>query len=57
MAVVLSVSGLDEATASAFAALDGNIAEGALGEASPDLSRLIGRPTTPLKESVRQFVI
>jgi NAD(P)H dehydrogenase (quinone) len=56
MAGILSASGLDEGTAAAFAAIDGNIAEGDLGEASPDLASLIGRRTTPLKESVEQFV-
>jgi hypothetical protein len=27
-----------------------------LGEATPDLSKLIGRPTTPLRETVKKLV-
>lgn len=52
----LSAAGLDEATAAAFAALDGNIAEGALGHVFPDLSMLIEHPTARLKESVERFL-
>jgi NAD(P)H dehydrogenase (quinone) len=50
---ILTGVGLDEGTAGFVAALDGNIAEGLLGETSHDLSRLIGRPTTPLVEGLR----
>ena len=56
MVAVLSAAGLDAGAAAAFAAIDGNIADGDLGDVSQDLARLIGRPTTPLKETVRQFV-
>jgi NAD(P)H dehydrogenase (quinone) len=49
-------AGLDEGTASFVAALDENIAQGALSEATSDLSTLIGRPTTPLKESVEELL-
>ncbi|OFW58668.1 MAG: NAD(P)-dependent oxidoreductase [Actinobacteria bacterium RBG_16_64_13] len=49
-------AGMDEGTAGFFAAVDGNIAEGALSETSGDLAKLIGRPTTPLKESVKKLV-
>ena len=48
--------GMDEGLAGFFAAVDGNIAEGCLGEVSPELAQLIGRPTTPLKETVKQIV-
>jgi NAD(P)H dehydrogenase (quinone) len=34
---------------------DGTIADGALSEVSPDLSNLIGRPTTSLKETVKKL--
>jgi len=50
---ILTEAGLDEGTAGFVAALDGNIAEGLLAETSHDLSRLIGRPTTPLVEGLR----
>jgi len=46
-------AGLDEGTAAFVAGLDSNIAEGALAEVTGDLSRLIGRPTTPMKETVK----
>lgn len=46
-------AGADEGTAGFVAALDSNIAEGALAETTGDLSRLLGRPTTSLAETVR----
>jgi NAD(P)H dehydrogenase (quinone) len=49
---VLKGAGLDEGTAGFVAALDGNIASGALEVETGALSRIIGRPTTTL----RQFV-
>jgi NAD(P)H dehydrogenase (quinone) len=49
-------AGMDEGLAGFFAAVDANIAEGCLGEATSDLSQLIGRPTTPLKDTVKQIV-
>ncbi|MDT0328458.1 SDR family oxidoreductase [Nocardiopsis lambiniae] len=45
--------GLDEGTAGFVAALDGNIRDGALGEPTGDLRRLIGRPSTPLVDTLR----
>jgi NAD(P)H dehydrogenase (quinone) len=50
---ILQGVGLDEGTASFVAALDTNIAAGVLSEVTHDLSRLIGRPTTPLVEGLR----
>ena len=50
---ILKSVGLDEGTAGFVAALDGNIAAGLLGDASGDLSALLGRPTTPLKDGLR----
>lgn len=52
---ILTEVGLDEATARFVAALDGNIREGALADATGDLARLAGRPSTPLVEAVRGF--
>jgi NAD(P)H dehydrogenase (quinone) len=52
----MTTMGMDEGVAGFFAAIDGNIAEGALGDATPELSQLIGRPTTPLKETVKKLV-
>lgn len=49
----LVAAGLDEGTAGFVAALDHNIAEGALGEVTGDLHRLVGRPTTPLVKGLR----
>jgi len=43
-------AGLDAGTAGFVVALDGNIRDGALATATPDLRTLIGRPTTPLQE-------
>jgi NAD(P)H dehydrogenase (quinone) len=51
----LLAAGLDEATAGFVVALDSNIAAGTLAEVTGDLSRLIGRPTTPLIDAVRAF--
>ena len=36
--------------------VDGAIRDGLLGSTSGDLSRLIGRPTTPLVEALRPHV-
>ena len=44
----LREAGLDEGTAGFVVALDGNIRDGALADATGTLSELIGRPTTPL---------
>jgi NAD(P)H dehydrogenase (quinone) len=53
----LQKAGLDEGTARFVAALDRDIAEGALSDASGDLQRLIGRPTTPLVEGLRAALV
>ncbi|WP_029432023.1 SDR family oxidoreductase [Blastococcus sp. URHD0036] len=45
--------GLDEPTARFVAGMDAAIAEGALDSTTGDLSRLAGRPTTPLVEALR----
>ena len=50
---ILQGVGLDEGTAGFVAALDANIAAGVLSEVTHDLSRLIGRPTTPLVDGLR----
>ncbi|QWT24608.1 SDR family oxidoreductase [Subtercola sp. PAMC28395] len=47
-AAALRAAGLDEATIGFVTALDANIADGLLDKSSDDLSRLIGRPTTPV---------
>jgi NAD(P)H dehydrogenase (quinone) len=50
---ILIDAGLDEPTAGFVVALDGNIRDGALADATPDLSRLAGRPSTPLEDGLR----
>ncbi|WP_448006118.1 SDR family oxidoreductase [Agromyces bauzanensis] len=52
----LEAAGLDAGTAGFVAALDTGIRESALADADPTLSRLIGRPTTPLTEGLRAAV-
>lgn len=52
-AAALREAGLDEGTADFVVALDGGIAAGALDVTTGDLSRLAGRPTTPLVEGLR----
>lgn len=49
---ILAGAGLDEDTAGFVVALDANIRDGALADAPGTLSRLIGRPTTPLAEGL-----
>ncbi|MCU1438492.1 MAG: NAD(P)-dependent oxidoreductase [Naasia sp.] len=49
----LITAGLDEGSAAFVAGMDAAIREGALADASGDLSRLIGRPTVPLLEGLR----
>jgi len=46
-------AGLEEGTAQFVAALDNNIAEGTIADTDPALSRLIGRPTTTLLETLQ----
>jgi NAD(P)H dehydrogenase (quinone) len=53
---ILIKAGADEGTASFAASIDASIGEGALAETTGDLSRLIGRPTTPLKETVAKLL-
>ncbi|MFI6579245.1 SDR family oxidoreductase [Nocardiopsis sp. NPDC050513] len=50
---VLTGAGLDEGTAGFVVALDGNTRDGELAATGGELARLIGRPTTPLAESLR----
>ena len=52
----MMANGLDEGTAGFVATLDANIADGSLGEATGDLRKIIGRPATPLKETVKKLV-
>jgi NAD(P)H dehydrogenase (quinone) len=54
--LVLKERGMDEGTARFIAAIDEGISAGLLSEASDELSKLIGRPTTPLKESVKELL-
>ncbi|WP_207455839.1 SDR family oxidoreductase [Desertivibrio insolitus] len=46
-------SGLDQGTAGFVAALDANIASGALDVVTGDLSRVLGRPTSTLEDALR----
>jgi NAD(P)H dehydrogenase (quinone) len=48
-------AGLDEGTAGFVVALDQDIAQGLLGVTTGELTKLIGRPTTPLTDSVRSW--
>ncbi|MEV2278694.1 SDR family oxidoreductase [Nocardiopsis sp. NPDC049922] len=52
----LTGAGLDEGTARFVVALDGNTRDGELAGTNGELARLIGRPTTPLVESLRALV-
>jgi len=52
-AAALTAAGLDAGTVGFVTALDANIRDGALADVTGDLSRLIGRPTTPLVEGLR----
>jgi NAD(P)H dehydrogenase (quinone) len=56
LVAAMTAAGMDEGTAGFFAALDANISEGLLGEACDDLPKLIGRPTTPLIETVKKLL-
>lgn len=55
-AAILGGAGLDEGTVGFVVALDGNIRDGLLGVTTGDLSRLIGRQTTPLVEGLRAAI-
>ena len=48
--------GLDAGTAAFVAGIDDAIRRGVLGDPDGTLSRLIGRPTTPLVEGLRAAV-
>jgi NAD(P)H dehydrogenase (quinone) len=50
---ILQQVGLDEGTAGFVAQMDNDIAHGALAEVTGELSKLIGRPTTPLLDGLR----
>lgn len=52
----LLAAGLDEGTAGFLVALDRNIEDGLLGVTTGDLAKLLGRPTTPLADTVRSWV-
>jgi dienelactone hydrolase len=49
----LAAAGLDEGTVGFVVALEENTRDGLLAETPGDLSRLIGRPTTPLTDALR----
>ena len=53
-AKILVSNGLPEAVATFVAALDISVANGAVDSSSTDLSRLIGRPSTPLAVAIKQ---
>jgi len=53
-ATTLAGFGLDEGTVGFVVALDGNIRDGLLGHTPGTLSELIGRPTTPLEQGLRE---
>jgi NAD(P)H dehydrogenase (quinone) len=53
---ILTGAGLDADTAGFVVALDGNIRDGVLAEVTGDMSRLTGRPTTPLIDGLRSTV-
>jgi len=55
-AAILSAAGLDEGTIGFVVGLDANTRDGLLGVTTGDLSRLIGRPTTPLAEGLAAAV-
>ena len=52
---VLREAGFDDGTIGFITTLDSNTADDTLLVASGDLSRLIGRPTTPISEAIRSW--
>lgn len=54
--ILTEQAGLPQGTAAFVSALDANIANGDLADATSDLRTLIGRPTTPLAEGLRAAV-
>jgi len=53
-AKILEANGLPAPVAAMFAQTDADIADGWLGATPGDLSRLIGRPTTPLRDTLAE---
>jgi len=53
-AEILRAAGLDDGTVGFVVALDANIRDGALSDAAPTLSELIGRPTTSLLDGLKE---
>ncbi|WP_432930894.1 SDR family oxidoreductase [Microbispora sp. CA-135349] len=53
-AKALEASGMPAPVAALFAQVDAGIADGWLGDTPGDLSRLIGRPTTPLRDTLAE---
>ncbi len=51
---LLVAAGVDEGTAGFLVALDGNTRDGLLGVTNGELSELIGHPTTPLLDGLRE---
>lgn len=54
-AEILRGAGLDEGTVGFVVGLDAGIARGDLADATADLRTLIGRPTTPIADTIRTF--
>ena len=52
--ILVDQAGLDEGTADFVVQLDLDIAAGLLAETTGELSGLLGRPTTPLEDSLRE---
>lgn len=52
---ILQETGLDDATAGFLVTMDANIRDGLLAGTPGELSRLIGRPTTPLVDALRPY--
>ena len=50
-------AGLPPEVAQMFAAMDASTADGSLADTSGDLSRLIDRPTTPLRETLAEALV
>jgi NAD(P)H dehydrogenase (quinone) len=50
-------AGLPEETANFVVALDQGIAAGSLAQAHPDLANILGRPTTSLKDALRDALV
>jgi NAD(P)H dehydrogenase (quinone) len=57
LVAILTGAGLDEATAAFVAGLDEGIARGELDSDGIELARLLGRPATPVAETVRAAAV